>query len=190
MLNHLAKPFHFQVLRRHPPPAYWWLARWSLRAVLVISRLEELAWLWSHGDAEILINVWRYLLISQILPQIHHAQGPVKSVEQKEQPHKQKGSWTDLPVLVGLLWEPQLCQNPYFILCWAGAAVHFPFASFLSAGPFLLLELSVPQKPVRLLFLKNFLKISWKCSSGLETADDNRKALTGFLLLVCDLLHH
>lgn len=124
-------------------------------------------------------------------------------MEQEEQPHKQKeSSWTDLPVMVGLLWEPWLCQNPSFrqfeffaeLRLWlhhrAGAVVYLPFASFLSAGAFLLLELPVPQKSMRLLLPKTFLKISWKYSSGLWRADDNRNTQTGFLLLVCDLLHN
>lgn len=48
VLNHLGKPSHFQVLRNHPSPPYWWLARRSLISGLFISRTGELAWLCSH----------------------------------------------------------------------------------------------------------------------------------------------
>lgn len=48
-LKHLGKPFCFQVLRKRPPPTYWWLARWFLRALFFISTMGEVAWLWYHG---------------------------------------------------------------------------------------------------------------------------------------------
>lgn len=200
ILNHLGKPSHSQVLKKWSYPIYRWWTSWPCDAwqqcdlsvrwgncpgwdcTGLVPAVTEPQWCW-HPN-----NIWIYLSNSQILPWMHHdlagsTQGKKKK-EAKRAASKAEGSFLYRSVCPGGtpvgVWALLKCflQAGWVVrfLSCTGAVVCVYAASFLSAGAFLVSDLAVPQKPVRLLFPKTFFKFRWNCSSGWKRAADNRKA--------------